>query len=254
MSAPGGGSGVGHALAVLEEVARSGPTLSANGIARALGLPRASVYRLVNSLVGDEYLLRHPELDGFSLGVRVVELAHLVAPVRPLSSASIVTDLRRRTGAAVHLARFQHGRVIVVDEDPARPLRSLDRTRRQLASTAIGRLLLTAYAPPLAVHPDQDAVAAVVHTAQASGISPREHRDIAREVLASGIALSADAGDPPRACVAAPVHRAGERIIGALAITVESDREDHALVYRDDVIEAADRLSDVLGTEPMVRL
>ncbi|MCT9819010.1 helix-turn-helix domain-containing protein [Microbacterium sp. W1N] len=245
MSGAGSGSSVGQALAVLEEVARSGPTLSANGIARALGLPRASAYRLINSLVSEEYLLRHPTLDGFSLGVRVVELAHLVAPTRPLSTAEVVAGVRAETGVAVHLARYQRGRVVIVDEDPGRPLRSLDRTRQQLASTAIGRVLLAAYAPPLAAYPDQDAVATVVQTARASGITPQEHREIAAEVFALGYALAVDPSEEQRACVAVPLRTAEGRIVGALAAAAAGPSEAAAQVGA--LTGAARRLADALS-------
>ncbi|MEV5071154.1 helix-turn-helix domain-containing protein [Microbacterium sp. LMI12-1-1.1] len=216
MSAPSLRSGVTQALAVLEEVARSGPTLSANGIARALSLPRTSAYRLVNSLVSEEYLVRHPTLDGFLLGVRVVELAHLVAPSPP-PAADIVANLRAETGQAVHFVRYQRGRVVIVDEDPTHPLRSAERTRRQLAATAIGRLLLSAFAPPLSAHADQGAVMEVVSTARASGITGAEHRAIAAEVAALGYAACADADD--RACIAVPVHSDDGRLVAGLALS-----------------------------------
>ncbi|WP_019182005.1 IclR family transcriptional regulator [Microbacterium yannicii] len=212
------GTGVGQALAVLEEVARSGPTLSANGIARALGMPRTSAYRLINSLVSEEYLLRHPDLDGFVLGVRVVELAHLVAPTRPAPTPDVLGALRAETGEAVHLVRYQRGRVVIVDEDPRQPLVSIERTRRQLASTAIGRLLLAGFAPPLGDHEDQDAVAEVIASARSSGITASEHRRIAAECAENDFALHAEPADHRRACVAVPLRSADGRLRGALAL------------------------------------
>src|SRR5579859_1661338 len=37
-------------------------------------MPRATVYRMLNFLVAEEYLVRMPDLKGFALGVRVAEL------------------------------------------------------------------------------------------------------------------------------------------------------------------------------------
>ncbi len=71
------------ALTVLEEVARCGAGVTAREVSDNLGLPRATAYRLLNLLVQDEYLVRMPDLRGFALGRKVVQLVGLVAPQPP---------------------------------------------------------------------------------------------------------------------------------------------------------------------------
>lgn len=224
MSGSGLGTGVAQALSVLEEVARSGPSVSANGIARALGMPKSSAYRLINSLVSEEYLLRHPELDGFLLGVRVVELAHLVAPRRPLRAADVIDALRSEIDEPVHLVRYQHGRVVIADEDPRLPLLSLDRTRRQLASTAIGRLLLAGYVPTSAPEAARERVHEVVMTARSAGIGPREHLGIAAEVAERDYAAYSEPDANGRACVAVPLRGDDGLLVGGLAVATPTGR------------------------------
>ncbi|KQZ11219.1 hypothetical protein ASD23_03800 [Agromyces sp. Root1464] len=219
MSGPSGAGGVALALAVLEEVARGGPTLSANRIAQLLGMPRASAYRLINSLTSEEYLLRHPSLDGFVLGVRVVELAHLIAPRRADPVPDLIAGLRRRTGAAVHFVRYTGGRVLVVDEDPDLPLLSIDRTRRQLGATAIGRLLIAEY-PPLEATTDPGAAKAVAVSAHAAGISIEERRRIAVDVSRLGYANCIEPGPDARVCIAVPVRSPEGDLAAAVALTV----------------------------------
>jgi DNA-binding IclR family transcriptional regulator len=68
---------VQSALAVLEEVARCGPGVTGQQVAKNLGLPKATAYRLLNLLVQDEYLVRMPDLSGFALGRKVALLARL---------------------------------------------------------------------------------------------------------------------------------------------------------------------------------
>nr|UXN29258.1 helix-turn-helix domain-containing protein [Curtobacterium flaccumfaciens] len=60
-----------NALAVLEAVAHAGPGVTAQQISDALGMPRATTYRLITLLVEDEYLVRLPDLRGFALGHKV---------------------------------------------------------------------------------------------------------------------------------------------------------------------------------------
>lgn len=62
---------VRNALAVLEEVARSGPGVTGTQVARNAGLPKATTYRLLALLVEHGYLERLPDPGGFVLGPTV---------------------------------------------------------------------------------------------------------------------------------------------------------------------------------------
>ncbi len=79
-------SAVDHAFAVLQAVADAGPGVTARELQQVLPFSRASLYRILRHLVGQEYLVRTPDLRGFLLGRRVHDLArgvaaHLPAPV-----------------------------------------------------------------------------------------------------------------------------------------------------------------------------
>jgi len=130
------------ALSVLEEVARAGPGVTAQQISAALGLPRATAYRLINLLVQDEYLVRLPDLTGFALGRKVSVLAELAARSAPHERpADIVAEMRGRIRGGVHLASFRSGALELVDVDPDFPLADAGRVVRDLSSSALGGLL-----------------------------------------------------------------------------------------------------------------
>lgn len=134
---------VHSALAVLEEVARSGPGITAQQISVRLGLPRATAYRLLNLLVQDEYLVRMPDLRGFALGRKVAELADVAQAQDAAATArDAVADLRTRIRGGVHLAVYREGRVVPVDVDPDFPLSDPKRIASDLSVSALGRLLL----------------------------------------------------------------------------------------------------------------
>lgn len=82
MSPAGAGLGgrqpqaVRSALNVLRAVADAGPGVTAKEISARLQLPPATTYRLLNLLVGEEYLVRLPDLTGFALGARFAGLVH----------------------------------------------------------------------------------------------------------------------------------------------------------------------------------
>jgi len=131
------------ALTVLEEVARCGSGVTAREISDSLGLPKATAYRLLNLLVQDEYLVRMPDLRGFALGRKVVELARLVAPAQPPEAVREVVDrLRSRIRGGIHLVRYDSDGVRVIDPDPDYPPSVSVRSARTLETSAMGRLLL----------------------------------------------------------------------------------------------------------------
>lgn len=66
---------VDHAFAILEEVARQGPGVTARQIVEQVDMPRSTVYRILKHLVQEEYLVRSPDLSGFALGARLEMLS-----------------------------------------------------------------------------------------------------------------------------------------------------------------------------------
>ncbi|KFF60075.1 hypothetical protein JF66_06950 [Cryobacterium sp. MLB-32] len=137
------------ALTVLEEVARCGAGVTAREISDNLELPRATAYRLLNVLVQDEYLVRTPDLSGFALGRKVVELANLVTPPRPPEAVRLIVDgLRDGIRGGVHLVRYEHGGLHVIDPDPDFPPSEQAHVNRLFAGSAMGRLLLAERSQP----------------------------------------------------------------------------------------------------------
>ncbi|HAQ60068.1 MAG TPA: transcriptional regulator [Microbacterium sp.] len=131
------------ALTLLEAVAQLGAGATAREISEALGLPRATTYRLVNLLVQDGFLVRTPDLSGFALGAKVVHLASVAAPVRlPAAARDLLRAARERVRGGVHVVLYTDGRVSVVDPDPDFPFSDPVRLAREPDRFALGRLLL----------------------------------------------------------------------------------------------------------------
>ena len=87
---------VQSALRVLEEVARAGVGVTAKEIAQNLDLPSATTYRLLNLLVADGYIVRLPDLTGFSLGHRMSTLIDAtVAPRVCTAARDVLAEMGR---------------------------------------------------------------------------------------------------------------------------------------------------------------
>lgn len=87
---------VDSAFSVLEAVARLGAGVTSGELVEALPMSKATVYRIVKHLVEQEYLVRTPDLTGFMLGRRVLDLA------RP-PAAHPDTHAEQRAGGQSHL-------------------------------------------------------------------------------------------------------------------------------------------------------
>jgi DNA-binding IclR family transcriptional regulator len=133
-----------HALDVLEAVARHGPGVTASEVSAALGLSRATTYRLLNVLVAEEYLVRLPDLSGFALGRRAIEFAGVASPAAwpPVSrrARGVIARIRGAVRWGVHLVLCSEtGLVHVADEDPDHPAH-LTHADDRVGSSTLARL------------------------------------------------------------------------------------------------------------------
>ncbi len=223
------------ALTVLEEVARRGPGVTAQEISQALGIPRATSYRLLNLLVEDEYLVRMPDLRGFTLGRKVIELAHLVAPAKaPEAATEVVARLRGSIRGGVHLVRYEGERLSVIDPDPDFPLSDEGRILRELNISAMGRLLLAELAagghPPASVPMPASSLA-----------------DLCRQVSAAGHAQQVDQLTAGFGCIAVPIRERSGQLVGSLTLSVPSPRVREPGEAVELLRHGAERLAPLLA-------
>jgi len=188
-----------HALQILECVARRGPGTTASEISTDLCLSRATTYRLVRLLADDEYLVRMPDLRGFALGRRVAELAAPATPTPPMSRAAlaVLTVLRDRVRAGVHLVHYSGSRIVITDEDRDIPLTDPHRLVTDPGSTAAGRL------------------AAAWAQAQRTGRQPPTHELHVRRFSTH------------RGCLALPVQDDAGHLVAALLVEAPAVRLEH---------------------------
>jgi hypothetical protein len=93
---------VDSAFSVLEAVAELGPGVTGRDLVAALPMSKATVYRILKHLVEQEYLVRTPDLTGFMLGRRVLDLARprpAATPPPPPVVESAASATSSATGA-----------------------------------------------------------------------------------------------------------------------------------------------------------
>jgi DNA-binding IclR family transcriptional regulator len=209
------------ALRVLEAVASSGPGVTAKQLARALDLPSATTYRLLNILVADGYLVRLPDLQGFALGRRIGGLLGS-APTQIVCHAAHqrVAELRSGSRFATHLVHYTPTGVLVVDADPDHGTLSGQVLSHALHASAIGKLLLADQTEWRDLFP----VSRVVALTEDTITSAKALDEELRACRSAGIAHQIGELRPDIACLAVPVRSVSGVLVGALAISGPRDR------------------------------
>jgi DNA-binding IclR family transcriptional regulator len=227
MAAREGDGTVGKALEVLDQVAAFGRPVRFSELLDDSPFPKATLYRLVQTLAKQGMLAHDPDRGTYALGVRLVRLAH--AAWRQSSLAPIarphVDALSREVGETVHLAQLDHAQVLYVDKRNARePVEMFSQAGKvgPAYCTGVGKAMLAFLSAPelAAVMPQQSFFRFTPQTLT----SEAALRDELRAIRARGYAFDREEHEPGIICVALPVLSAGGRVLGAISVTSTTGR------------------------------
>jgi DNA-binding IclR family transcriptional regulator len=235
---------VQSALRVLEEVARAGVGVTAKEIARNLSMPSATTYRLLNLLVAEGYIVRLPDLSGFSLGHRMSGLVDAaVAPTVCTAAREVLAELRLSVRFGVHLFYFTSTAVRAADLDTEFPP-PVDEAvlNSHLHACAVGKLLLAEKqdADPLLASPLPALTARTV-------MSNAELSDQLDAVRQQGFATQTGELRDESACIAVPVRAPAGALVAALAMSGRAEQDLLLQPQIPTLVDYAKRLSPLLA-------
>lgn len=224
---------VQSALLVLEAVALAGVGVTAKEIADRLNMPSATTYRLLNLLVADGYIVRLPDLSGFSLGPRMgVLIDAAVTPTVCAAAREVLAELRLSVRFGVHLFYFTNTSVRIADADREYPPPADESVlNHRLHACAVGKLLLA----------EKRDVEALL-TATPPGLA--EQLNAVRE---QGFATQTGELRPDSACVAVPIRSAAGALVAAVAMSARAEQGQLLARQVPVLAECAERLSPLLA-------
>lgn len=138
-----------RALAILRLLARAPGPLPAGALARELGLPRSTVYHLLEAMTEQGFVTHLPEEQRYGLGVAAFEIGSAYTRQEPLQRLSrlVLSRLVDAVGHTAHLGVL-HGREVlylIEERAPGRPPLVTDvGVRLPSERTASGRAMLAA--------------------------------------------------------------------------------------------------------------
>lgn len=149
-NSPSGDSMLDRIVRILDSFDPKTPKLSVAALARRAQIPRATMYRLIEDLVGHGLLARDHE-GQISLGLRLWELANRSAATQDLRTAALpfMEDINQLLGQNTQLAMLHQDDVLVI-ERLSRPGSVVNQAsvagRMPVHRTSMGMALL-AYSP-----------------------------------------------------------------------------------------------------------
>ncbi|MEM8554978.1 MAG: IclR family transcriptional regulator [Pseudomonadota bacterium] len=224
-SAPAGT--VGKALDVLDAVAAFGRPVKFAELLASSDHPKATLYRLVQTLVATGMLAYDPDRQVYGLGLRLVRLAHgawAQASLAPLARPHL-DRLSAQVGETVHLAQLDHGQVLYVDKRNARQPTAMFSDAGKVGPaycTGVGKVMLAHLeAGALDDALGEQAFRRYTDTTHVSADTLRAELD---DIRARGYGFDREEHEPGIRCVALPILTATGRLLGALSVTGPADR------------------------------
>jgi len=236
---------VGKALDVLERVAAAAGPVRFSDLLAAGGYPKATLYRLLQTLTHQGMVAFDPDRGTYSLGVRLVRLAHSAwsqSSLAPLARPWL-DELAAETGETIHLAQMDLGQVLYVDKRNAtKPVEMFAQAGKvgPAYCTGVGKAML-AYLAPEALEAALDRQSFHRFTEHTLD-SPTALKVELAAIRARGHAFDREEHERGIICCAVPILSRSGRVIGALSITSTTARSTLA-----ELVAGADRIREIAG-------
>ncbi len=246
---------VDRVLGVLEHLAAQEGGQSLSGLSRALGVPKTSLFDLLNGLVRRGYVA-YDTRHGYTLGPESFTLAATVLANREMHEIArpFIERLVEATGETVLLGCLANDGFTTVYLDKVESRNPIRYTvplgaRRELHCSAIGKVLL-AFQPEAFIERYLRSGRVVAFT-DATITDPSTLRAQLAEVRKTGIAWTEDERVLGASALAAPVFGSDGRIAAGLVVAGPTMRVKKARRRLSELVaEAAARISRAIGGRP----
>ncbi|MBA3908356.1 MAG: IclR family transcriptional regulator [Rhodobacter sp.] len=228
MGAEGHSDGtVGKALDVLDLVARQGAPVRFSDLMAQTDYPKATLYRLLQTLTNQGMLALDPDTGAYALGMRLVRLAHAAWAQSSLAPIArpYLDELAEKTGETIHLAQMDQGQVLYVDKrNAAKPVEMFAQAGKvgPAYCTGVGKAML-AWTAPEALDQALARQSFYRHTDQTLD-TPEKLLAELKAIRARGHAFDREEHEKGIICCAVPILTRSGRVLGALSVTSTTAR------------------------------
>jgi DNA-binding IclR family transcriptional regulator len=248
MSAEQGDGTVGKALDVLDMVAAAGHPVRFSELLTVSAYPKATLYRLIQTLTHQGMLAYDTDRQTYALGVRLVRLAHAAWATSSLAPIArpYLDELAEETGETIHLAQMDNGQVLYVDKrNAAKPVEMFAQAGKvgPAYCTGVGKAML-AYLSAEALERAIQRQSFHRFTTQTLDTESKLKAEL-EAIRLRGHAFDREEHEPGIICCAVPILTRTGRVIGALSVTSTTARTSIAELEAgsDQIKETAARIA-----------
>jgi len=218
---------VGKALDVLDMVASHGGPVRFTDLLSQSQYPKATLYRLLQTLTNQGMLAYDDASGTYALGVRLVRLAHAAWAQSSLAPIArpYLDELAAKTGETIHLAQMDLGQVLYVDKrNAAKPVEMFSSAGKvgPAYCTGVGKAML-AYLPTDALEAALSRQSFHRHTPHTLA-SRKALLEELQAIRDRGHALDREEHEAGIICCAVPILSRSGRVMGALSVTSTTAR------------------------------
>ncbi len=231
----------------MEAVATYGKPVKFSELLASSSYPKATLYRFLKTLTNQKMLTFNGHEGSYSLGIRLVRLAHeawkhasLALIAKPYVEALVI-----EVGETVHLAQFENGQVLFVDKLQARDdFETLARAGKVAPAycTGVGKAMLAFLSPKsLELALQQQAYYPYTENTHSSIDSLSKELD---DIRSCCIAYDQQEHQMGIISIATPILSPEKRVMGAISIATSTSL--HAIedleVFRPVLLETAENI------------
>ena len=219
---------VGKALNVLSEVAEIGAPVRFSTLLKSSTYPKATLYRLLRTLVNLGMLSYSSDSQTYQLGLRLVRMAHtawLQSSLAPVAKP-FIDELCLNVEETVHLAQLDNGQVLYVDKrNASSPIEMYSQAGK------VGPAYCTGVGKAIMAFLDEntlDRVIALQSFYAYTDFTITKKNKLRKELLEikeQGIAFDRQEHELKIICISVPIFSFSGRVIGGLSITSSIDRD-----------------------------
>lgn len=218
---PAGGT-VGKALAVLEAVATAGRPVRFVDLLNGMPYPKATLHRLLRTLVAEGMLAHDGAGQNYRLGMRLVRMAHSAWSGASLAEAArgALDGLSAEIGETIHLATLDNDQVLYLDK------RTSPHTVQMFSSagkigpaycTGVGKAMLSALPPDRLQRAIEKQ--AFRHYTDTTLTTPKALRTDLAAIRERGYSIDREEHEAGIICVAVPILTEHGGLLGAMSVT-----------------------------------
>lgn len=218
---------VKKALLVLDQVASFERPVRFHEMLDGSPYPKGTLYRMLQTLRSEGMLSYDEMMQTYSLGIRLVRLAHTawtqssLAPVaRPILDA-----LSKSLGETIHLAQLDNAQVLYVDKRNAKSAIEMFSQAGKVGPaycTGVGKAML-AFLPENELSRALELQSYHRFTPHTLGTEQELSAELAN-IRSRGYAFDREEHEPGIICIAMPILTQAKQVIGAISVTSTTSR------------------------------